>query len=195
MEDSFIPYFKHIFPHLLLWLAVPFYLGLQLSFVAQDERKARQGYSVGSYLIDAVALMFAVLLPAFMLIFSLAVFKAADRHPEALAIMFRYVVMFFYLGIWWEVFVIMAIKAYRDRGKKINRVNYAAFYALVAIALSINAFWGGEWFLKWLALFLFALVSPLLLLPPEKMSKGFLAAAVLGLILQTVGFIYASALA
>lgn len=194
MEDSFIPYFRHIFPRLMVWLAVPFYIGLQLSFVAQDERKANKEFSLGSYMLDAVALFFSVGLPAFMLIFSFAVFKVADRHEAVLALLFRYVVMFFFLGIWWQVFLIMSIRAYRDRGKEIKWLNYLAFYALLSVFTSLNAFLGGEWFLKWGSLIFFALAAPITLLPAPKMSKAFLAVAVLGLLVQTLGFIYVSAI-
>ncbi len=194
MEDSFIPYFSQIFPRLMVWLVVPFYIGLQLSFVAQEERKAKKEHSLGSYMLDAVALCFSVGVPAFMVLFSFAVFKVADRHTDVLAILFRYVVMFFFLGIWWQVFLIMSIKAYRDRAGEINRLKYFVFYALLSVFTSLNAFLGGEWFLKWGSLIFFAIAAPITLLPPRKMSMAFLAVAVLGLLLQTVGFIYVSAI-
>jgi len=178
----------------MVWLVVPFYLGLLISFVASDERKAKKDHAVGSYMLDAVALFFSVGVPAFMLVFSFAVHKVSGRHTEALAIVFRYVVMFFYLGIWWQLFVIMAIKAYRDRNKEIKRLGYFLFYIIASVFLSLNAFIGGEWFLKWGSLFFFAVASPILFLSPRNMSKAFLALAVVGLVVQTIGFIYVSAM-
>ena len=58
----------------------------------------------------------------------------------------------------------------------------------------LNAFLGGEWFLKWGSLFFFALAAPFILLPAPKMSKAYLALAFVGLAVQTLGFIYASAI-
>jgi len=191
---EFMEQFRAIFPRLLIYLVVPFYLGLQFSYLAKDERKADRESNVGSYVLDALGLLFAVGVPVLFIVSSLALFKFGESHPEAMAALFRFGMMFFFFGVWWQFFGIMAIKAFRDRGVEINRNKYALFYAAAAVFISLNAFLGGEWFLKWASLIFFAGVSPVLMLSCRRMYKTFLVMAAVAFVIQTVGFVYLSAI-
>ncbi len=194
MEESFLIHFKEVLPRLFIYLVVPFYLGLQLSLLARDERAGEKARSLGSYALDIFGLMFAVGVPALFVVSALAIFKLSGVYPEFMGAVFQYVLMFFFLGAWWQFFVIMALKAYRDRDRGPNRLNYLLFYAAGGIFISLNAFLGGEWFLKWMSLFFLAVIAPVLLLPCRKMCRAFVGAAAASLVLQTVGFIFVSSI-
>lgn len=195
MEDpGFLAHFKEFLPRLAIYLALPFYLGIQLGIVAKEERRADKEHSAGSYALDAIGLFFSVAVPAFVIVSSLLIFKMARAYPDLMGGLFRYGLMFFFFGMWWQFFVVMAIKAYRDRNKEVNKLHYALFYLGGSVFVSLVAFLGGEWFLKWMSLAFLALVSPLLVMSTRRMSKAFLVAAAVALVVQTAGFIYVSSL-
>ena len=66
--------------------------------------------------------------------------------------------------------------------------------AVGSLFVSLVAFLGGEWFLKWLSLVFLAAVSPLLLLSSRNMVLAFLAAAAVAFLAQTAGFLYVSSM-
>ncbi len=195
MEAGFLDHFKEVLPRLFIYLIVPFYLGLQLSFLAKDERTVNKDHAAGSYALDALGLLSAVGVPVFFIVSTLAIFKLGGRYPELMGGIFRYGLLFFFFGAWWQFFVIMALKAYRDRDKKVSKLNYLLFFVAGGVFISLNAFLGGEWFLKWMSLIFLAMVAPVLLLPCRKMCAAFLLVALLSFMLQTAGFIYVSSLA
>ena len=192
MESDFYANFKEIFPRLMVYLAVPFYLGILLGGVAKEERAANPEGKAGSYLLDAIGLLFAVGVPAFVIVTSFVIFKMGGRYPELMAGLFRYGLMFLFFGMWWQFFVIMSLKAYRDRDKAAGKLRYVLFYAAGSVFVSLDAFLGGEWFLKWMSLCFMAVAMPLLVLSFRRMSLAFLAAAAVAFIVQTAGFIYLS---
>lgn len=192
---EFVEHFKEVFPRLIIYLAVPFYLGIQFSILAKEERRAHKDYKLGSYALDAVGLLFSVGVPALFLVSSLAIFKMDASRSELMAGVFRYGLMFFFLGAWWQFFGIMALKAYINKDRHVNRIRYLLFYLGGSVFISLNLFLGGEWFLKWMSLAIFAVAAPLVILPCSKMCKAYLIASVAAFILQTAGFIWFSSVA
>jgi len=192
---GFISQFREILPKFIVYLVVPFYLGLQLSFLAKDERKANKEASVGSFALDFIGLFFAVGVPVFFIISTLAILKLGDKYPEFMAAVFRYGLMFFFFGMWSQFFGIMAIRSYRDRDREGGKLKYALFYALSSVFITLTAFWGADTLLIVMSLGFLAVVSPVLLLPYRKMSLAFLGTSLLALLLQTAGFIYVSSMA
>jgi hypothetical protein len=193
-DPGFVTHFKEFFPRLVVYLAMPFYLGIQFAVVAKEERRASKESSAGSYALDVFGLFFSVIVPAFIIVSSLAIFKMGARYPDVMGGLFRYGLMFFFFGMWWQFFVVMALKAYKDRDRQVKKLNYLLFYAAGSVFVSLVAFLGGEWFLKWMSLVFLAAVSPILLLSCRKMVMAFLAAAAVAFLAQTAGFIYVSSM-
>jgi len=194
MEADLVGQFKELLPRLIVYIIIPLYLGLQLMMLAQEERKTNPGSIAGSIALDFMALFFAVGVTAFIIISSLAILKLGSKYPEFMGGVFRYGLMFLFFGMWWQFLVIMSVKAYRDREKTVGKLKYLAFYAAGSVFVSLLAFIGSEWFLKYMSLAFLALASPLLLLPYRRMGLAFLAAAVVAFLAQAVGFIYVSSM-
>jgi len=194
VEPGFLAHFKEFLPRLAAYLAVPFYFGLQMTMIAKEERRIKQGHSAGSYALDAVGLVFSVGVPAFVIVSSLGIFTLGAKYPEPMSALFRYGLMFLFFGMWWQFFGIMALKAYRDRDREIKKRNYFIFYAAGSVFISLTAFFGGEWFLKWMSLAFLALAAPLILLPGRRMCVAFWIAAAVAFIVQTAGFVYVSSI-
>ena len=114
-----------------------------------------------------------------------------------MSIVFRYGLMFLFMGMWWQLFGIMAVKAYRDWTSEaiVNKGKYLLFYAVASVFVSLTAFIGGEWFLKWMSLVFLAVAAPIVFLPIKWVCVGFLVAAVVAFLVQTLVLIYVSSMA
>jgi len=194
VEQEFLSHFREFLPRLFFYLAVPFYLGLQLTTIAREERKSGAVGNAGSFALDFLGLVFAVGIPAFMIVGSMLVYKFGEHYPVEMGGLFRYGLMFLFFGMWWQFFAVMAMKAYRDRDKDISRMKYLLFYIGASVFISLVAFLGGEWFLKWMSLVFLAFGAPLIFLSSRKMSIAFWAAAAVAFLVQTAGFIYVSSM-
>lgn len=194
MEADLIAQFKEFLPRLLIYIVVPFYLGMQLTMLAKEERSAHPNNPAGSYALDVIGLIFAVGVSAFIVVSSIFILKMGQRYPEVMAGIFRYGLMFLFYGMWWQFFVIMALKAYRDREKGAGKMRHLLFYAVGSVFISLLAFINSEWFLKYMSLAFLAMAVPLFLLSFRRMVIAFLAAAAVAFAAQTAGFIYVSSL-
>jgi hypothetical protein len=191
---EFVNQFKEFLPRLLVSLAVPFYLGLQFRMAAKVEKKT---YKINICTMDMLGLLFSVVIPVFVIISSVGIYKYGTQYPELMNIVFRYGLMFLFMGMWWQLFGIMAVKAYRDwtNEVEVKKGRYLLFYAIASVFVSLTAFIGGEWFLKWMSLIFLAIAAPIILLPIKWVCVGFLIAAMVAFLVQTLGFIYVSSLA
>ena len=195
MEAELVAQFKGILPRLFVYLVIPFYLGMQLTMLAKEERSASQTKTAGSYALDVIGFSFAVGVTGFVLASSLFILKTGERYPEAAAMVFRYGLMFLFYGMWWQFYIIMALKAYRDRNREGGKLKYVLFYAGGSVFVSLLAFMNSEWFLKYMSLGFLALAAPILLMSYRRMSLGFMAAAAVAFLVQTAGYIYISSIA
>jgi len=191
---QFVEEFKEFLPRLMVYIAVPFYLGLQFRLAAKTEK---QTYKINICTMDALGILFTVVIPLFVIISSIGVYKFGTEYPHLMSIVFRYGLMFLFMGMWWQLFGIMAVKAYRDwtSGAEVNKVKYLLFYAAASVFVSLTAFIGGEWFLKWMSLVFLAVAAPILVLPIKWVCVGFLVAGVVALLVQTLVLIYVSSMA
>ena len=191
---AFVDEFKQFLPRLLVYLAVPFYLGLQFRMAAKVEKRT---YKINVCTMDLLGLLFSVVIPAFVVIASLGVYKYGTQYPQVMSVVFRYGLMFLFMGMWWQLFGIMAVKAYRDWTSEavVNKGKYLLFYAVASVFVSLTAFIGGEWFLKWMSLIFLAVAAPITFLPIKWVCVGFLVAAVVAFLVQTLVLIYVSSMA
>ena len=191
---TFVDEFKEFLPRMMVYLAVPFYLGLQFKMAAKAEK---QTFKVNVYTMDLLGVLFSYIIPAFVIIASLGVYKYGTQYPHVMSIVLRYGLMFLFMGMWWQLFGIMAMKAYRDwTGEAVvNKGKYILFYAVASVFVSLTAFIGGEWFLKWMSLTFLAVAAPITFLPIKWVCVGFLVAAVVAFLVQALILIYVSSMA
>ncbi len=194
MEAELVAQFRGILPRLVVYLVIPFYLGMQLTMLSKEERGGASR-TAGSYALDIMGLSFGVGVTAFVLVASLYILKMGSTHPEVAAVLFRYGLMFLFYGMWWQFFIIMGLKAYRDRNKEGGKLKYVVFYTVGSVFVSLLAFMNSEWFLKYMSLGFLAMAAPILLLSYRRMSLAFMAAAVVAFAVQTAGYIYISSIA
>jgi hypothetical protein len=167
-----------------LYLIIPLTVGVEFFLTAQQERRTLSKESAVAILMDAGGYVFTALVPALFLftIFSLSQHRL--QLPEQLLHrMDRYGVMFFFLGSWWQIFLITGLRARRaaSTGKPIFSCVWCP-YLVLGLYVSALILWTAPFGLMWFSVFWFAASYGVLYLfdvPAVKVSKVFLILAAL----------------
>jgi hypothetical protein len=181
------------------YLIVPLTAGVEFFLTAKAERRKEGKEIARAVTMDAFGYVFAALIPAMFLftIFSLE-YKRYPLMEQVLHRIDRYGVMFFFLGAWWQVFVITALRARRAAYKGGNHF-YQVWCPYLAFGAYISALilWVAPWNLMWVSFFWFVATSGLCGLigvSASKVSKLFMVLAILVLIAENVLFMMLDAI-
>ncbi len=181
------------------YLVIPLIAGVELFRCARSERKRTGNESARAVTMDACGYIFAGFIPAIFLftIFSLEY----HRFPLMVQVLHRfdrYGVMFFFLGAWWQVFLITALRARRtaDGGGSLFRSVWLPYLVLGGF-ISALILWVAPFALMWVSVFWF--VASFLLFAAigasaDKLCKVFLALAVFVFVGENILFIVLDAI-
>lgn len=181
------------------YLIVPLWLGVEFFLTARVERKKTGKESARAVIMDALGYVFLALVPAMFLftIFSLE----QKRFPLMTPLLHRidrYGVMFFFLGAWWQVFVITALRARRNADRQGSCfLQVWCPYLLFGAFISGLILWVAPWNLMWVSFFWFVAscgVCGLFGASPSKVSKIFIVLAVFVLFCENILFIMLDAI-
>jgi len=181
------------------YLVIPVTAGVEFFLTAKTERKKEGKESAKAVAMDAFGYVFIALIPALFLftIFSLE-YKQFPQLVQVLHRLDRYGVMFFFLGAWWQIFVITALRARRvaNQGGKCFLQVWCP-YLLFGAFISALVLWVAPWNLMWVSFFWFVAscgVCGLVNVAPSKLAKIFMILAVLVLIGENILFIILDAI-
>lgn len=161
----------------LAYLIVPIMLGMEFFMTARFEKKDRDDVPFGSYVLDFFGFVFSALIPA---IFIFTIWAIEGKKfifgEDTLARFDRYAVMFFFLGSWWQVYILAALRARRLRKMSYSHWYIWLPYVGLGIFISFLVLWVSPWNLKWVSVFWFVLtfiVIKLLRVSPQTIEKVF----------------------
>lgn len=181
------------------YLIIPIMTGVEFFRCARAERKRAGKETARAVTMDAFGYVFAGLVPTLFLftIFSLE-FHKYPLLDQVLHRLDRYGVMFFFLGAWWQVFLITALRARRvaERGGSLFLPVWLP-YLVLGLFISALVLWVAPWNLMWVSVFWFMVSSGLLTVlsvSPSKVSKTFLVLAILVLVCENILFIILDAI-
>lgn len=181
------------------YLIVPLTAGIEFFLTARSERKKSGKESVKAVVMDALGYFFLGLIPA---LFLFTIYNLENHRLPLLAQVLhrldRYGVMFFFLGSWWQVFLITSLRAMRaaDRGNKIFFLVWLPYLVFGAF-ISALILWVAPWNLMWLSISWFVSTFCLLAalgVSPAKVSKIFLVLTILVLVGENILFIVLDAI-
>ena len=181
------------------YLIIPLMTGVEFFRCARSARKNSGKESPGAVAMDACGYLFISLIPA---IFLFTIFSLEYRRLPLLAQVLhrfdRYGVMFFFLGAWWQVFLITALRAKRaaDRGGPMFLSVWLPYLALGAY-ISALVLWVAPWNLMWISVLWFVASSGILALvgaSAGKVSKIFMVLAGVVLVGENLLFIILDAI-
>ncbi|MEE9524294.1 MAG: hypothetical protein V3V59_06025 [Thermodesulfovibrionales bacterium] len=140
----------------LAYLIVPVMLGMEFFMTARIERKGYDNAPVGTYVLDFFGFVFAALIPAIFIftIWAIVTDKFAVGR-DTLARFDRYAVMFFFMGAWWQIYMITALRARRLRELKVTDWYVWVPYIGLGTFISLLILWVFPWNLKWVSVFWF----------------------------------------
>jgi hypothetical protein len=181
------------------YLIVPLTVGVEFFLTSKNEKKLSGKVTTWTVVMEALGYLFTALVPALFLftIFSLE----SHRFPIVEHILHRldrYGVMFFFLGSWWQVFLIASLRA-RRIGEQEGRMFLKVWFPYLAYGGFISALilWVAPWNLMWVSFFwfigtfgLFAVLD----VSPRKTAKVFLVLAVVVFFIENVFFIVLDAI-
>ncbi|MGE5808305.1 MAG: hypothetical protein ACM32I_04175 [Nitrospirota bacterium] len=183
----------------LAYLIVPLTAGFEFFVTARTDRRTSGKESTGAVIMDVLGYVFVGIIPA---LFLFTIYTLENHRLPLLAQLLhrldRYGVMFFFLGSWWQVFLITSLRARRASAgneKLLAKVwlPYLAFGAFISALI----LWVAPWNLMWVSIFwfvgtfaLFAVIG----VSSSKISKIFLALAILVLICENIFFIILDAI-
>ena len=181
------------------YLIVPLTTGIELFLTARAERKKSGKESAKSVVMDALGYVFLGIVPA---LFLFTIYSIENHRLETISQVLhrldRYGVMFFFLGSWWQVFLITALRAMRaaDRGAGIFVTVWVPYLAFGAF-ISALILWVAPWNLMWVSFFWFIstfCVFGALGVSPGKVSKIFLILTILVFAAENFFFIILDAI-
>ncbi|MCL5022871.1 MAG: hypothetical protein M1497_05845 [Nitrospirae bacterium] len=153
----------------LLYLVVPVLLGLEFFLCAKEEKKGREETPLGSYVLDFFGFLFTALVPAIFIFTIWAVeTKAFPLQDLTLARLDRYGVLFLFLGSWWQVHMLGALRARRLAAAESGKWHLWAPYLGLGIFISLLILWVSPFHMKWASLAWFLLVFGALRLSKAK---------------------------
>ena len=143
----------------LAYLIVPVFLGMEFFISARNERRERHEAPLGSYVLDFCGFLFTALVPAifFFTIWAIET-RAFPFRETTLARLDRYGVMFMFMGGWWQVYMIGALRAGRLTDRSNPFYLWGPFIGLGTF-ISLLVLWVSPWNLKWISTGWFILIS------------------------------------
>ncbi len=181
------------------YLVVPLTLGVEFFLTAKSERRKEGKESARAVTMDVFGYIFIALIPALFLftIYSLE-YKRFFLMEPLLHRLDRYGVMFFFLGAWWQVFLITSLRARRavDRGGNYFLQVWLP-YLLFGAFISALILWVAPWNLMWVSVFWFVSTCGLFSLvgaSPATISKFLLVVAIVTVVCENILFIVLDAI-
>jgi len=147
----------------LAYLIVPVLLGIEFFISAKDEKRHREDTPLGSYVLDFLGFLFMALIPAIFIFTIWAVeTRAFPLGGHALARLDRYAVLFLFMGSWWQVHMIAALRARRRRQREGTHWYLWGPYLILGIFVSMLILWVSPFHLKWVSMIWFFFVFGML---------------------------------
>ncbi len=177
----------------LAYLVVPVFLGTEFFISARNERRERREAPLGSYVLDFCGFLFTALVPAIFIFTIWAIeSKAFPLRESTLARLDRYGVMFLFMGSWWQVYMIGALRAARlaDRYRPVYL--WGPFIGL-GVFISLLVLWVSPWNLKWISVGWFLSVSAILhflKVKPKNMARIFWVLTAVTFFCENILFIW-----
>ncbi len=182
------------------YLIIPVITGIEFFRCARSDRKKTGNESVWSVVMDLCGYIFLGLIPALFLFTILSLeYRSFPLIMELLHRLDRYGVMFFFLGSWWQVFLITALRARRmaDAGVKATLLPVWAPYLVLGMYISGLILWVAPFNLMWVSVFWFLATFALfagLGLSAGRIFKIFLVFALVVLAGENIFFIILDAI-
>jgi len=183
----------------LAYLVIPLTAGVEFFLTAKAERKKEGKESAKAVAMDVFGYGFVALIPA---LFLFTIFNIERKRLPQMELVLhrldRYGVMFFFLGGWWQIFLITALRARRvatQGGKCFFQVWCP--YLLFGAFISALVLWVAPWNLMWDSFFWFVAsfgICGLINVSPSKLAKIFMILAILVLIGENILFIILDAI-
>ena len=181
------------------YLIIPLMTGIEFFRCARSVRKKTGGESARTVTMDACGYAFIGFIPAVFLftIFSLEY----HRFPLLVQVLHRfdrYGVMFFFLGSWWQVFLITALRARRaaDSGKA-PLLSVWVPYLVLGVFISALILWVAPFNLMWVSIFWFVASFGLLAairVSADRVCKVFMILALVVLVGENILFVVLDAI-
>jgi hypothetical protein len=180
----------------MAYLVVPVLLGMEFFITAKNEREHRSEATLGSYLLDICGFLAMAIIPALFIFTIWAIATDAFLWKHTLARLDRYGVMFLFLGAWWQVYMITALRA--RRMVKNNGWRMGVFGPLLGLGLyiSMDVLWVSPFGLKWISTVWFLTLAALLYFlkaGPKTVERVFWSLAILTFFAMNVVFMWLDA--
>lgn len=178
----------------LVYLIIPVVVGLEFFMCAKEEKKGREETPLGSYVLDFLGFLFMALIPA-IFIFTIWTVetKAFPLQDLTLARLDRYGVLFLFLGSWWQVHMIGALRARRLSDSGRIKTHLWAPYLGLGVFISLLILWVSPFNMKWASVLWFFLVFGVLSISKAKLKnieRTFWVLSVFFFILENVAFVF-----
>ncbi len=181
------------------YLIIPLLTGIEFFRCARSVRKQAGKESARTVTMDACGYAFIGFIP---IVFLFTIFSLEyNRFPLLVQVLHRfdrYGVMFFFLGSWWQVFLITALRARRTAttgGSLILSVWVP--YLVLGAFISALILWVAPFNLMWVSIVWFIASFGLLAairVPADKLCKVFLILAVVVLVGENILFVVLDAI-
>jgi len=182
------------------YLIVPLTTGIEFFLTAKSERRKKTDKECAlAVIMDALGYLFVGIIPA---LFLFTILSIENKHLTLLVQVIhrldRYGVMFFFLGSWWQVFLITSLRARRAANCEVKLfLNVWLPYLVFGAFISALILWVAPWNLMWVSVFWFISTFGFFSLigtSPAKLSKIYLVLAVLILVGENILFIVLDAI-
>ncbi len=180
------------------YLIVPVATGTEFFLTARFERGKSGRESAKAVVMDALGYFFVGFIPA---LFLFTILSLEHQHLPLLVQVLhridRYGVMFFFLGSWWQVFLITSLRARRAPDHAGKFLSVWLPYLLFGAFISALILWVAPWNLMWVSVLWFVGTSGLfaaLGVSSSKLSKIFLIMAMLVLVCENILFMILDAI-
>lgn len=178
----------------LVYLIVPVMLGLEFFISAKSEKEGKEETPLGSYFLDFFGFLFMALIPAIFLFTIWAVeTNAFPMQDMTLARLDRYAVLFFFLGSWWQVHMIAALRSRRLKAQDVRKWSVWAVYLFLGIFISFLILWVSPFHLKWASVLWFLMTFGLLKATKARaktMERIFWVLTIFFFIVENVMFVF-----
>ena len=178
----------------LAYLIVPVLLGIEFFMSAKTEKGEKEETPLGSYVLDFFGFLFMALIPAIFIFTIWAVeTKAFPLQDLALARLDRYAVIFFFLGSWWQVHMITALRSRRLKEDDTAKWYVWAPYLILGVYISLLVLWVSPFYLKWVSVAWFLMVFGILRISkarPKTIQRVFWVLTVFFFLVENVMFIF-----
>ncbi len=176
------------------YLIVPVLLGIEFFISAKDEKGGAEDTPLGSYVLDFFGFLFTALIPAIFIFTIWAVeTKAFPLQDITLARLDRYAVLFLFLGSWWQVHMIGALRARRLSDNDKGKWRLWAPYLGLGIFVSLLILWVSPFHLKWVSIGWFVIVFGILRFfkaRPKKIQRALWVLTVFFFIVENIMFVF-----